>query len=77
MPESWKIAAFYHFVNLPDRDNWAEKLVNHGLEIGLRGTIILAEEGINSTCSGSHEAIDSTIQLLKSDERFEHMEIKY
>ena len=32
MSDSWKIAAFYQFVELPDRDEWAERLVNHGLE---------------------------------------------
>ena len=77
MPDSWKIAAFYHFTDLPDRDLWADRLVEHGLEVGLRGTLILAPEGVNSTCSGSCEAIDSTIALLKSDPRFESMEIKY
>ena len=77
MPDSWKIAAFYHFTDLPDRDLWADRLVEHGLEVGLRGTLILAPEGVNSTCSGSCEAIDSTISLLKSDPRFESMEIKY
>jgi len=77
MSESWKIAAFYHFTDLPDRDEWAERLVDHGLAVGLRGTIIFALEGVNSTCSGSHEAIDSTIALIKSDPRFAEMEVKY
>lgn len=77
MAETWKIAAFYHFTNLIDRDTWAERLVNQGLKVGLRGTIILASEGINSTCAGSHEAIDATIGLLKSDPRFKGMEVKY
>lgn len=77
MSDSWKIAAFYHFVDLPDRDEWADRMVDHGLEVGLRGTIIFAPEGVNSTCAGSHEAIDSTIALLKSDPRFGSMEVKY
>lgn len=77
MSKTWKIAAFYHFVELPDRDEWADRIVHHGLEVGLRGTIIIAKEGINSTCSGTHEAIDATIMLLKSDPRFESMEVKY
>lgn len=77
MSNTWKIAAFYHFVELPDRDEWAIRMVHHGLEVGLRGTIIVAREGINSTCSGTHEAIDATITLLKSDPRFESMEVKY
>lgn len=74
---SWKIAAFYHFTEFPDYESWADKLVEHGLSVGLRGTIILAEEGINSTCSGSAEAIDRTIELIRSDERFKLMEVKY
>ena len=76
MSESWKIAAFYHFVELPDRDEWAERLIDHGLQVGLRGTIIFASEGINSTCAGSHEAVDATLALLKSDPRFAAMEVK-
>jgi UPF0176 protein len=77
MDDSWKIAAFYHFTNLPDRDEWAERMFDHGLKAGLRGTIIFANEGINSTCAGSHEAVDATIALLKSDPRFAAMEVKY
>jgi UPF0176 protein len=76
MSENWKIAAFYHFTELPDRDAWAERIVDHGLKVGLRGTLILAPEGINSTCAGSPEAIDSTIALLKADPRFEGLEVK-
>ncbi|MGJ8639395.1 MAG: rhodanese-related sulfurtransferase [Opitutaceae bacterium] len=77
MPDSWKIAAFYHFTDLPDRDEWAERMVDHGLKVGLRGTLIFAPEGVNSTCAGSEAAVDSTIALLKSDPRFEHLEVKY
>lgn len=77
MSDSWKIAAFYHFTDLPDRDEWADRLLDHGLKQGLRGTFIFAPEGINSTCAGSPEAIDRTIDLLYSDPRFAAMEVKY
>lgn len=77
MSETWKIAAFYHFTELPDRDEWAERIVDYGLKVGLRGTIIFAHEGVNSTCAGSPEAVDSTIELLKSDPRLAEMEVKY
>lgn len=76
-PERWKIAAFYHFCELPDRDEWADRMVDHGLQVGLRGTLIFAQEGVNSTCAGTVEAIDSTIALLRSDPRFADMEVKY
>ncbi len=77
MSDNWKIAAFYHFTELPDRDEWAERMVDHGLKVGLRGTLIFAPEGVNSTCAGSAEAIDATIDLLRSDPRFATMEVKY
>ena len=77
MSDTWKIAAFYHFAELPDSDGWAERMIDHGLKVGLRGTIIFAPEGVNSTCSGSPEAIDSTIALLKADPRLAKMEVKY
>ena len=77
MSDSWKIAAFYHFLNLPDCDEWAERMVDHGLRVGLRGTFIFASEGINSTCAGPPEAIDATIDLLRADPRFAELQVKY
>ena len=77
MSDTWKIAAFYHFAELPDRDEWAERLVDHGLKVGIAWRFSFAPEGVNSTCAGSEEAIDATIALLKSDPRFEAMEVKY
>ena len=53
MSDPWKIAAFYHFTDLPDYDAWAERMVGHGLTVGLCGTLIFAPEGVNSTCAGS------------------------
>ena len=38
--------------------------------------VIFAPEGVNSTCAGSHAAVDSTIALLRSDPRFAAMEVK-
>lgn len=77
MSDAWKIAAFYHFTELKDYEAWADRMVDHGLQVALRGTVIFAPEGVNSTCAGSHEAVDSTIDLLKSDPRFATLEVKY
>ncbi len=38
-------------------------------EHGVKGTLLLAEEGINGTVSGSREAIDGFLAILKSDPR--------
>ena len=77
MSDMCKIAAFYQFTELPDYDAWAECMVEHGLKVGLRGTLIFAPEGVNSTCAGSPKAIDATIALLQSDARFQEISVKY
>ena len=76
-PDAWKIAAFYHFTDVEDRDDLALKLVDLGLRLGLRGTMIIANEGINSTCAGTHTAIDALIEFLKADIRFSTIDVKY
>jgi UPF0176 protein len=77
MSEIWKIAAFYQFTELEDAPEWAARLDAVGAELGLRGTIIVAPEGLNSTCAGSPEAIDALIGMLRSDARFADLEVKY
>ena len=68
--DAWKIAAFYHFTDVADRDELALKIVDLGLRLELRGTIILAHEGINSTCAGSHAAIDTLIDFFNVGRSF-------
>ncbi len=77
MSEIWKIAAFYQFADLNDSAKWAERLLALGKELNLRGTLIVAPEGINSTCAGLSDSIDKLIEVLKSDTRFAEMPVKY
>lgn len=77
MSEIWKIAAFYQFADLNDSAEWAERLLVLGKELNLRGTLIVAPEGINSTCAGLSDSIDKLIEVLKSDFRFAEMSVKY
>jgi len=64
------VAALYKFVSLPDYQNIAPRLKARCDELGLKGTLLLAEEGINGTVSGSREAIDGLVAYLHSDARF-------
>lgn len=75
--ETWKIAAFYKFTVLTDFEELAEKIVNQGLELRIRGTFIVSEEGINSTCSGSPSAIDAILDLIKAHPLLADIEVKY
>lgn len=60
------IAAFYHFAVLPDFEAMKDPLLAFCNQHKLKGTILLAREGINSTISGSREAIDALYSYLRN-----------
>ncbi len=76
--ESQKIvvAAMYKFVHLPDFKVLREKLVQVCEKQSLKGTLLLAEEGINGTVAGGREGIDNLLCFLKQDSRFSDLEHK-
>ncbi len=63
------IAALYKFVALPDYKELQPKILKVCQDNGIMGTLLLAEEGINGTVSGSREGIDALLTYLKSDPR--------
>jgi UPF0176 protein len=76
MSEKYIIAAMYKFVRLPDYESIQPKLLAFCREQKLKGTLLLAEEGINGTISGSRKGIDALFSYLKSDERLSDLEHK-
>lgn len=70
------VAALYQFVDLPDFRELRLPLLNYCERLDLRGTLLLAEEGINGTVSGSREAIDAMLAYLQSDQRFAGLDVK-
>jgi len=70
------VAAFYKFTKLEDYREKREPLLNFCQEKGIKGSILLAEEGINSTIAGSKDAINDFFSYLKSDSRFANIEHK-
>lgn len=71
-----EIIAFYKFVELADYIQLQPKILKFCKEQGIKGTILLAKEGINSTVSGSKEAITNLQEFLALDPRFYGMEYK-
>ncbi|WP_306521253.1 rhodanese-related sulfurtransferase [Rheinheimera sp.] len=70
------VAALYKFVNLPDYVALRDKLYQHLVLNKVKGTLLLAEEGINGTICGTREGIDAVYQFLHVDGRFEGMSYK-
>ncbi len=73
---NYVVAALYKFVSLPDYRELREPLLDVCREAGLRGTLLLAAEGINGTVSGSREGIDRVLAWLREDERLQDLEHK-
>jgi UPF0176 protein len=74
-PTTLNIAA-YHFTQLSDASALADKLRSLCVSLGLKGTILLAEEGINLFLAGSPDHIESFCTELTSDPRLTNMAIK-
>ncbi|MEM8942016.1 MAG: rhodanese-related sulfurtransferase [Pseudomonadota bacterium] len=70
------VVALYKFVALPDFRELQGPLLDRCLELDLKGTLLLAEEGINGTVSGSREGIDALLSFLRSDSRLADLECK-
>ncbi|HEY8084533.1 MAG TPA: rhodanese-related sulfurtransferase [Methylophilaceae bacterium] len=70
------IAALYKFAKLPDYRELQPKLLDFCLLQKLKGTLLLAEEGINGTVAGSRSGIDALMTFLKADIRLQDLEHK-
>lgn len=71
------VAAFYRFVQLPDFKNLRQSILDACVSNGLLGTILLAEEGINGTISGSREGLGEIRLFLSRDERLKSLPFRY
>jgi UPF0176 protein len=76
-----KVAAFYQFAALPDFRELREPLRAICTGLGLKGSVLLAHEGINGTVAGSAEGIDALVAELQHgalfNSRLDNLELKF
>ena len=60
----------YKFTPLPDAAALRDTLAERAQALALKGTILLAEEGINFFLAGPAQAVHSFVDQLRADERF-------
>lgn len=70
------IAALYKFVGLPDFHALREPILDACVKHQIKGTLLLAHEGINGTVSGTREAIDALLEYLQRDPRLANLDHK-
>jgi len=69
-------AAFYKFVDLPDYADRKAPLLAFCEAHNVKGLILLAREGINSTIAGAPEDVQAVLSYLRSDAKLTDLEHK-
>jgi UPF0176 protein len=76
-----KVAAFYQFAPLPDFRDLREPLRLLCAGLRLKGSVLLAHEGINGTLAGSPEAVDELVKAMRHGDlfgcRLDNLELKF
>ncbi|GAB1595734.1 sulfurtransferase [Lysobacter sp. PAGU 2638] len=68
--------AAYHFAELLDADTLADTLRAAAEARDVRGTILVAPEGVNLFLAGEEAGVESVLELLRADARFAGLEVK-
>jgi len=71
-----RVAALYHFYRLAGFAELRAPLASFCDAHGIRGTLLLAPEGINGTVAGSEAAIAGLVAYLRSIPEFAGLEVK-
>jgi UPF0176 protein len=75
-PDRCVVATFYHFTKLDNYREMRSLIAELGDRYGLKGVILLATEGINATVAGDRHGIDTLLNYLHTDPRFQNLEHK-
>jgi UPF0176 protein len=78
---SFEVATFYQFTALPDFRELREPLRAICAGLGLKGSVLLAAEGINGTLAGHEDGIAALVAELREGSlfggRLDNLELKY
>jgi UPF0176 protein len=70
------VAALYKFATLEDYRELREPLLQVCTDADIKGSLLLAHEGINGTIAGARAGIDRVLAYLKADPRLADLEHK-
>ena len=74
--KSYRVLLYYKYVHIENYEEFAAEHLKFCKDLGLKGRILVAEEGINGTVSGTVEQTNHYIKTMHSDPRFADMEFK-
>ena len=71
------IAALYRFVRLDNFEELRQPLLRVMLDNQIRGTLLLAAEGINGTVAGKAAAVEQLLDYLRQDDRLRDFDARF
>jgi len=74
--QNYRVLLYYQYVTIEEPEEFANTHLKFCKDLGLKGRILVASEGINGTVSGTWEQTEAYINEMKSDPRFESMVFK-
>lgn len=74
--EKYQVLLYYNYVHIEDPETYAKDHLKFCKDLGLKGRILVAEEGINGTVSGTVEQTQKYMDAMHADERFKDMVFK-
>jgi UPF0176 protein len=70
------VIAAYRFVGIDDPQALRDSLHGMALAAGLKGTVLIATEGINLSMAGPHAPLEGWLRALRADPRLATLELK-
>lgn len=74
--ETYWVLAYYFYTHIADAEDFAYYHLKYAKQLGIRGRIYIAYEGINGTISGTPEQCKVYMSDLQEDPRFTGIEFK-
>ncbi|MBM7717377.1 rhodanese-related sulfurtransferase [Siminovitchia sp. FSL H7-0308] len=70
MSKEFRVLLYYQYVTIDDPEQFAAQHLKFCKELGLKGRILVAKEGINGTVSGTVQQTDKYMETMRKDPRF-------
>jgi UPF0176 protein len=74
--ETYLVLAYYYYTSIENPEVFTAEHLKYCKQLGLRGRIYIAQEGINGTVSGPKSVCEQYMRDLKSNPVFERIEFK-
>ena len=66
----------YKFTPITNTKSLQEEILKHSKRLGLKGTVLISQKGLNFSIAGEIESSKDFITFLRSDKRFNDIDIK-